>query len=274
MLLPSAGVLLLLLAAATALLALFQDRLLYFPQRARDARPADYGLEAEDLVVRAGDGVRLSGWWIRGRGETVLIFFQGNAGNASHRLERVRDLVTALGADVVLVDYRGYGESGGKPSEDGLYRDGEAIRDAVGARGIPPDRIVLFGESLGCAVALETALRRPCRAVILEAPFLSVPEMARRVYPFVPSFLVRTKMDNGARISRLACPKLIVQAERDDVVPPDQTRSVFSLAAPPKEYFVIPGAGHNDTDRVGGSAYREVLRRFSDGVPSPMPNAR
>jgi fermentation-respiration switch protein FrsA (DUF1100 family) len=96
--------------------------------------------------------------------------------------------------------------------------------------------------------------------------------MAKRVYPFVPSFLVRTRMDNGSRISRLACPKLIVQAERDEIVPPDQTRRLFALAAPPKQYFVIQGAHHNDTDRVGGRAYLEVLRRFLDGVPSPVSN--
>ena len=127
-------------------------------------------------------------------------------------------------------------------------------------------------ESLGCAVALETALRRPCRAVILEAPFLSVPDMARHVYPFVPPLLVRTRMDNGERIARLACSKLIVQAEHDEVVPPAQTRRLFALAAAPREYFVVPGAGHNDTDRAGGAAYREVLRRFLDGVPSPLPD--
>jgi fermentation-respiration switch protein FrsA (DUF1100 family) len=274
MLLSAAGILLSLLVAAAALLFLFQDRLLYFPQRTLDARPADYGLAAEDFVVQTRDGVRLLGWWIRGRGETVLIFFQGNAGNASHRLERARGLVSTLGTDVVLVDYRGYGESGGNPSESGLYRDGEAIWDAVEAKGVPPERVVLFGESLGCAVALETALRRSCRAVILEAPFLSVPEMVKRLYPFVPPFLVRTRMDNGSRISRLACPKLIVQAERDEIVPPEQTRRLFALSAVPKEYFVIPGAHHNDTDRVGGRVYLEVLRRFLDGVPSPMPNKR
>jgi uncharacterized protein len=268
MLLFSAGLLLALLAAAALGLYLAQDRLIYFPQRALDARPADYGLEAEDLAVETRDGVRLAGWWIRGGGQTVLILFHGNAGNASHRLERVRDLVTALGVDVVLVDYRGYGESAGNPSEAGLYEDAEAVGAVVAARGVPPRRVVLFGESLGCAVALESALRRPCAAVILEAPFLSASAMAKRVYPFVPSFLVRARFDNGERISRLAVPKLIVQAERDDVVPPDQTRRLFALAAEPKDYFVIPGAHHNDTYLVGGRAYLETLRRFLDGVAS------
>jgi uncharacterized protein len=268
MLLSSAGLLLALLVAAALGLYLSQDRLIYFPQRSLDATPADYGLTADDLAIRTRDGVRLTGWWIHGRAKTVLLFFHGNAGNASHRLERVRNLVTALGPDVVLVDYRGYGGSGGRPSEPGLYEDAEAVGAAVAARGVPPERIVLFGESLGCAVALESALHRPCAAVILEAPFLSASAMAKRIYPFIPGFLVRARMDNASKISRLGVPKLIVQAERDEVVPPDQTRRLFALAAAPKEYFVIPGAHHNDTYLVGGRPYLEVLRRFLDDVAS------
>jgi fermentation-respiration switch protein FrsA (DUF1100 family) len=262
MLLSAAGILAALFAGLVLLLVASENRLIYFPQAALDSKPSDWNLSFEDFPVRTADGVALAGWWIRGRGETVLVYFHGNAGNASHRLERVRDLVEILGLDVVLVDYRGYGASGGRPSEEGLYADGVAIVEAVLARGVGLDRIVLFGESLGCAVALETARRRRCRALILEAPFLSIPDMARAVYPFVPSFLVRTRFDNAARIARLDVPKLVVQAERDDVVPPRQTRRLFDLAAPPKTYFVIPGARHNDTAAVGGRAYLEVWRSF------------
>jgi fermentation-respiration switch protein FrsA (DUF1100 family) len=260
--LSTAGILLAVVAGVIGLLVASEDRLIYFPQRTLEARPADYGLSAEDLAVETADGVKLAGWWIRGRGETVLLYFHGNAGNISHRLERARDLVGTLGLDVVLVDYRGYGESGGKPSERGLYEDGEAIWRAVAARGVAPGRIVLFGESLGCAIAIETARRRACRAVILEAPFLSVPEMARSIYPFVPSFLIRSRFDNASKIAALTVPKLIVQAERDEIVPPKQTRRLFELAAPPKEYFVIPGARHNDAASVGGRPYLEAWRRF------------
>jgi fermentation-respiration switch protein FrsA (DUF1100 family) len=270
MLLSAAGILAALFAGLVLLLVASENRLIYFPQAALDSKPSDWNLASEDFPVRTADGVALAGWWIRGRGETVLVYFHGNAGNASHRLERARDLVEILGLDVVLVDYRGYGASQGRPSEEGLYADGVAIVEEVLARGVGPDRIVLFGESLGCAVALETARRRRCRALILEAPFLSIPEMARAVYPFVPSFLVRTRFDNAARIARLDVPKLVVQAERDDVVPPRQTRRLFDLAAPPKSYFVIPGARHNDTAAVGGRAYLEVWRSFlaQNGLPA------
>jgi uncharacterized protein len=270
MLLSAVGILAALFAGLVLLLVASENRLIYFPQAALDSKPSDWNLSFEDFPVRTADGVALAGWWIRGRGETVLVYFHGNAGNASHRLERVRDLVEILGLDVVLVDYRGYGGSGGRPSEEGLYADGAAIVEAVETRGVGLDRIVLFGESLGCAVALETARRRPCRALILEAPFLSIPDMALAVYPFVPSFLVRTRFDNAARIARLDVPKLVVQAERDDVVPPRQTRRLFDLAAPPKSYFVVPDARHNDTAAIGGRAYLEVWRSFlaQNGLPS------
>src|SRR5262249_24619302 len=154
-----------------------------------------------------------------------------------HRLERTKMLVDSLGLDVFLVDYRGYGRSTGRPSEAGLYADGEAIYDAARERGFSPDRIVLFGESLGRAGAVETALRRRCRPRVLEAPFLSIPRMAKAIYAFLPAFLVRTKFDNEEKISRVAVPKLIAAAERDDVVPLEQTRRLFELARGPKLFF-------------------------------------
>jgi fermentation-respiration switch protein FrsA (DUF1100 family) len=261
MLLPAAGIFLAVLVALALGLRASEERLIYFPQKALDSRPSDWGLSSEDLSVTSADGVRLAGWWIRGRGRAVLVYFHGNAGNVSHRLGRVRDVVRALGLDVVLVDYRGYGESAGRPSEKGLFADGDAIFRTVAAR-VPQERIALFGESLGCAVALETALRHPCGAVILEAPFLSIPEMARHVLPFFPAFLIRTRFDNASRIARLSVPKLVVQAGRDEVVPPEQTARLYEIAAPPKEFHVIPGARHNDAAEVGGPETLDVWRRF------------
>ena len=238
---------------------------IYFPQRQYDARPEDFGLAAEALSLQSSGGVRLKGWWIHGAGRKALLFFHGNAGNVSHRLERVRILVESLGLDVFLVDYRGYGESSGKPNEEGLYADGEAISRAAAERGFPPDRIVLFGESLGCAVAIETALRHPCLALILETPFLSIAALARVIYPFLPVFLIRTRFDNEAKIARVTVPKLIVAAERDEVVPPGHARRLFELAVPPKDFYMIPGATHNDTYVAGGRQYVEKWKEFLAG---------
>ena len=249
-----------------------ESSFIYFPSREQAATPADYGLRAETLALEAGGGARLAGWWIHGDGRRALLLFHGNGGNASHRLERAKLLVEAFGLDVALVDYRGYGASTGEPSEDGLYADGEAIYLAAAGRGFAPERIVLFGESLGCAVALETALRHRCGGVILETPFLSVAAMARRYYPFVPPFLLRTKYDNERKIAAVTAPKLIMSAEKDDVVPPDHARRLFELARPPKEFYVIRGATHNDTYIVGGKDYLEAWRRFLDGLEAAPPH--
>jgi fermentation-respiration switch protein FrsA (DUF1100 family) len=244
------------------LMSVMERRFLYFPIRQMDAEPADYGLRFEELDLTSSDGVRLRGWWIRSKGERVVLLFHGNGGNVSHRLERAKVFAEELGVDLFLVDYRGYGLSEGTPSERGLYRDGLAIYDAARERGFPPDRIVLHGESLGCAVAVEVALERPASGLALETPFLSVPALARKHYPFVPAFLIRSRFDAASKIDRVTAPKLFLVAERDEIAPPAQGRALFELAAPPKELFVIPGAGHNDTYVVGGRPYLDAWRRF------------
>jgi len=258
----------LVIAGGVGMTGLIEDRFIYFPERGAIGSPAEAGLPGQRTTVKTPDGITLKGWWLPAGGDIVLLYFHGNAGHVAHRAERARLFTESLRLNVLLVDYRGYGESGGSPSERGLYGDGEAVYSAAVERGFPPERIVLFGESLGSAVAVETALRRPCLAVVLETPFLSIPAMARRHYPFVPSFLVRTRFDNARKIGRLSVPKLILVAERDEIVPRDHAQRLFALAAPPKELVVIPGATHNDMDRAGGPLYLEAWRRFLGGLTS------
>ncbi|HEY6066566.1 MAG TPA: alpha/beta hydrolase [Thermoanaerobaculia bacterium] len=245
-----------------------ENRLLYFPVRPLDATPADYGLASHDLRIITSDGIRLHGWWIQAGGHRVVLLFHGNAGNIGHRLDRAKLFAERLGVDLFLVDWRGYGLSEGNPSEAGLYRDGLAIYDAARASGFSPDRIVVLGESLGCAVALEVALARPCAGVALETPFLSVPILARKHYPFVPGFLVRSKFDSESRVRGVTVPKLIVAAERDEIVPVSHARRLFEVAPPPKELFVVPGAGHNDAYSIGGGSYLFTWRRFLAAIDS------
>ncbi|HYB54275.1 MAG TPA: alpha/beta hydrolase [Thermoanaerobaculia bacterium] len=265
------AIVLIVVAGVGVYLTANEGRLIYFPTRDYDASPNAYGLNAELLEIPSAGGAVLKGWWIHNGGKEALLYFHGNGGNISHRLERGKMLTDALGLDMLLVDYRGFGRSTGSPGEAGLYADGAAIYQAARDRGFPPERIVLFGESLGSAVAIETALSHPCRAVILEAPFLSIPAMAKAIYPFLPAFLVRTRFDNGSKISRLTMPKLIAVAERDDVVPPQQGLRLYDLAAPPKKLYVIRGAAHNDTYIVGGQEYLEAWRKF---LISPSPSGR
>ena len=167
-----------------------------------------------------------------------------------------------LGLDVVLVDYRGYGRSRGTPDEEGVYLDGLAIYDAVAARSVRAEDIVLFGRSLGGAVAIETALLRPAGALVLESVFRSVPALAREHYWFVPSAVIRTRMDNESKIRRVQVPTFLLHGDRDGIVPLAHGRRLFELAAGPARLHVIEGAGHNDTYLVGGEPYAEMWGAF------------
>ena len=255
--------------ALVAWLALNERRLLFFPARTLAAEPADFELRAEELTITTEDGVTLHGWWIAGSGDRVLIWYHGNAGNIADRLPNARWFVEQLGVSVVLVDYRGYGRSAGTPDEAGVYRDGLAIYDAAVARGVAARDIVLFGRSLGGAVATEVALRRPAGALVLEAAFRSARAMARVHYWFVPSALVRTRLDNESKIGRVTVPTLFLHGDRDRIVPLDHSRRLFERAANPAHFHVVEGGGHNDTYLVGGALYADVWRAFLRETAGP-----
>ena len=250
------------------LLLLFEKRFIYFPTRGYDATPSALGLPHEEVWLAAEDGVRIHGWYLPVReARWVTLVSHGNAGNISHRLDRALLLQGRLRSSVFLYDYRGYGASEGSPDEAGTYRDTRAAyRYLVEQKHVKADELVLFGESLGCAVALELALERPAAALVLEAPFTSVPDVVRTTLlaPLAP--LVRTRYDNLARIPRLRMPLLVMQGDRDEVIPPLLGRRLFDAAPEPKRYYAIPGAGHNDTYLVGGAAYWQALSDFLDAV--------
>jgi hypothetical protein len=244
---------------------LFEKRLIYFPFRDLEVTPKELGLRYEEARLVAEDGVTLHGWFlpIEASRFTVLVC-HGNAGNISHRLDRAMLMHAKLKTDVFLFDYRGYGLSEGAPDEEGTYRDARAAHRYLStARGIPPGNLIIFGESLGAAVALQLALEVPARALVLEAPFTSVADMARSVLPFVPiGRLLRTRYDNLAKIGGLRMPLLILHGERDTTVPFAQGRRLFEAAPEPKRFFAIPGAGHNDTYFIGGDAYWQAWGAF------------
>jgi len=263
------GIALVGLVLIAIVLVLKQDRLLFFPTRGLASGPEAFGLRAEALSIRTEDGLSLHGWWIKGNGRKALLYFHGNAGNAADRLARAGILNERIGLDIFLVDYRGYGRSEGSPSEDGLYRDGRAIYQEAIRSGFGAERIILFGESLGSAVAIRLATERKCAALILETPFLSVPALARVHYPFVPSFLVSNRFDNASRIGSVAVPILLILAELDEVAPASQGHELFELAPGRKTLEVITAAHHNDTSAVGGETYWQAWERFLAVLPEP-----
>lgn len=268
--------------AGAAAVMFAETSFIYFPMREFDGEPTAMGQGFEDVALVAEDGTRLHGLFLPAR-EPRMTFLvsHGNAGNISHRVERALLFRDWLQANVLLYDYRGYGRSEGKPDEPGTYKDARAAyRHLVEARAIDPDRLVLFGESLGSAVTVELATSHRCGAVVLEAPFTSMPEMARVHYPIFPiGSLIRNRYDNVSKMGRLRAPLLVMHGNRDSVVPFWMGERVFQAAAPPKEFFRIEGADHNDTYVVGGASYRRALGDFltrhlgavSRSSPSPPP---
>src|SRR5262245_56874729 len=196
----------LLLAVTVSMLA-FERQLIFFPDRSLPLTPAALGMRFEDVALRTEDGVVLRAWHLPlERARFTFLVCNGNAGNMAYRLERARLVQARLGAAVLLFDYRGHGRSEGRPDEAGSYRDARAAYQfPVEAKGLAPDSIVLFGESLGAAIATELALEKPAAALVLESPFTSIPDMARAAYPFLPPVgpLIRTRYDTLAKVPRL-----------------------------------------------------------------------
>jgi len=249
---------------------LSESRLLYAPGASRSLTPppAELGLEPTRVEIRSGDGVRLVAWVIRApatdtRGRWLLIC-HGNAGNLSDagRPEHYAGL-RALGLNLLAFDYRGYGESSGSPSEAGLYRDAEAayeyLRDTL---RVPPERIVLFGHSLGSAVAVELATRVPAAGLVLEGALLSVIARAQEVYPYVPvRWIARSRYASIDRIGRLRLPKLFLHARADDVIPLAHGRRLFDAAPPPRTFVALAG-GHGDAFEADSAAYFGAVDQF------------
>ena len=262
-------------AGIIALVYFRQSSLLYYPDiagRGLHATPQQIGLAFEDIELLTEDGVRLHGWFIPGddaRG--TLLFFHGNAGNISHRLDSIA-IFKRMNLDVFIIDYRGYGQSQGRVSEAGTYRDAEAAWSyLVETRGVAADRIVVFGRSLGASIAAWLASRHTPAALIVESSFSSVPSMGQRLYPFLPvKWLSSFSYDTRQYVSRIECPLLVVHSRTDEIIPYAEGRLVFDAAPADKQFLDLRG-GHNDGFIVTGQAYRDGLRHFIDAALDRSP---
>jgi fermentation-respiration switch protein FrsA (DUF1100 family) len=249
---------------------IFEEKLIYFPSGELEAAPAALGLEHEEVSLVSSGGIRLHAWFLPARpgaGRFTMLVCHGNAGNISHRLERALAMHRELRADVLLFDYRGFGLSEGNPDEKGTYEDAlAAYRYLTEVRGVVPERIVLFGESLGAAVAVELSSRVPAGALVLESPFTSIAAMAKVAYPFLPAVWVRTKYDNLGKIGRVSIPLLVIHGTRDETVPFAQGQELFFAAGEPKTFLGVEGAGHTDSYVVGGARYWNAWRALLESV--------
>lgn len=224
------------------------------------------GLPLEDVWFSAGDGTRLFGWYVEASvTQPVLLWCHGNAGNLIHRLDNLRALFR-MGLSVFLFDYRGYGRSPGTPSEQGLYQDALGAYDyLMRTRRVRPERVVIFGRSLGAAVAAELASQQPAAGLILESCFPSVEAVAKYYYLGLPvHWLLGAEFRLIDRLPRLSLPKLIIHGDRDDIIPLELGRRVYNAAKPPKSFYVVQGADHNNLYVVGGAPYFARWREFID----------
>jgi len=244
-----------------------EEKFIFFPIVEIEHTPREVGLAFEDVYFTTADNVRLNGWYVPYPGSrTTLLWFHGNAGNISHRVDGMKLLHDKVKANVFIIDYRGYGRSEGTVSEKGTYEDARAaLRYLRTRKDLDPKNFAFFGQSLGAAVATELAASENCLALILEAPFVSIREMARVVFPMLPiGPLLRTRYDVAGRIKEVKAPILVLQGDRDEVIPVEQGKKVFAAAPSPKEFYAIRGAAHNDTFHVGGTAYFDVIKSFID----------
>lgn len=251
---------LLLLAAIVAFLVWGANRSAFFPSRYPHG---DWDslrrLGAVELNFASLDGTPLSAWWLEAKeARTATLFLHGNAGNASHRTPSMEE-IAAAGSSVLVLDYRGYGKSGGRATEAGLYKDAHAALTVLRAKVSLP--VVLHGESLGTAVATELANDAGAAGLVLESPFPSARAVAARVLPGLGPLLV-WGFNTEARIRTVRCPILILHGDLDEVIDISLGRRVFDAAPEPKEFWLIPGAGHNNLAATAGPQYRARLRAF------------
>jgi fermentation-respiration switch protein FrsA (DUF1100 family) len=248
------------------LLFIFQSSLLYFPNtpsRKIVATPKSIGLGYEPVTIETDDGFSLDGWFIPAKdARGVLLFFHGNAGNMSHRLESLK-IFNGLRLSTLIFDYRGYGRSDGKPSEQGTYRDAVAAwRYLTEQRQIAKENIVFFGRSLGGAVAAHLAGRHCPGALILESVFTSVPDLASHLYPIFPvRWLSRFRYDAKSALKSVACPVLVIHSPHDEIVPFRHGRALFDAANAPKQFLELRG-GHNDGFLLSGQKYLDGIDGF------------
>lgn len=249
-----------------------QDRMLYLPNvagRALTMTPIDVGMDYQDVYIDTADGVTLHGWFIAGRSSQVLLFFHGNAGNISHRLDSIRQF-QELDLSVLIIDYRGYGQSGGKTTETGIYHDADATWHYLTEdRGISASDIVIFGRSLGASAASWLAAKHQPMALIVESSFTSVPDIAQELYPWLPArWLSRFSHATRDYVRDVRCPVLVTHSRDDEIIPFHHGEAIFAAANEPRSLLVLHGS-HNDAFLRDERTYIEGVRTFLTGLSAP-----
>jgi len=258
------------LAYVGLLLVLFfsQDSLMFVPSRAVTATPQAVGLRFETWKIPTADGETLAAWFIPAPNpQGILVYCHGNGGNIGNRVPYL-PIFHSLGLSVVLWDYRGYGQSTGRPSEAGLYQDADAVMGYLQQQhSIAPTQTVIYGESLGGGVASYLAAQYPVRGWVLAGTFTSAVDRAAELYPFLPvRWLARSRFDTRARLPQITAPLLVLHSVDDEIIPIHHGRALYAAANPPKTLVELTG-DHNNGFLDNALAYREALAAFLDALP-------
>ncbi len=258
------------LAAVLVLLVLmlrwFEHKQVYFPYSRLDAAGSDLGRPWEDVFFQAGDGVRLNGWFFPARDESprahlVVLLLHGNAGNISHRLPFV-EVLMETGVNVLIIDYRGYGKSEGRPAEEGTYLDAQAAYGWLRSKGFAATNIIALGKSLGGAVAAELALREKLGGLILQSTFTSIPDIGKEIFPFLPvKLLASIRYNSVAKLPRINVPVAILHSQADEIIRFHHGERLFAAANEPRLFWEVRGL-HNETLLTDRAGYREGVERF------------
>ncbi len=243
-----------------------ERKTLFVPSKHISFIPSEIGLRYEDVYFRTRDKLQLNGWFIPAKdARATLLFIHGNAGNIGDRMDKLK-YFNEMGINVFIFDYRGYGKSSGRPTETGLYTDAEAAYEYLTVtKGIVPDKIVVYGASLGGAVAIDLVSKQKVAGLIVDSSFSCAADMAKIIYPFIPTFLISVKMDSVSKIRHIAVPKLFIHSKDDDVVPYALGRKLYAAAMPPK-FFVDIAGDHNNGYIISEQRFIHAIKMFLNKI--------
>lgn len=222
-----------------------ESHIIFFPDKGIAFTPSSFNLSFEDVYIPIKENIKINAWFIPvNNAKYTVLFLHGNAGNISTRLDKIQ-LFKEMGVNIFIIDYQGYGQSQGRPSEEAIYIDAKAAYDyLVNTRNIRPEQIILYGESLGSAASINLASEAEIKAVILEGGFSRGRDMAKRLYPFLPAFLFPNNFDSLSKIKKVKSPVLFIHSPDDEIVPINLAKKLYNAAPGPKDFMEINGS-HN-----------------------------
>lgn len=237
---------------------------IFYPDKNIEFTPAWINLSFEDVYIQTEDKVKINAWFIhQNNAKYTLLFCHGNAGNIGHRLDKLL-LLKDIGLNVFIIDYRGYGKSQGRPSENGLYLDAQAGYDyLVKTRHIVPEQIILYGESLGTAVVIDLASKAEIKGLIIEGSFSCGRDVAKSIYSILPSFLFSNQFNSLAKIKGVTAPKLFIHSANDEIIPLDLAKKLYRVTPEPK-YFVEINGDHNNAFLDSREKYTSSISAFME----------